>query len=31
MRKQIVEHTTSNDGEGLSPVAKAGVALLPRA
>ena len=31
MRKQIVEHTTSHDGEGLSPVAKAGVALLPRA
>ena len=31
MRKQIVEHTTSNVGEGLSPVAKAGVALLPRA
>ena len=31
MRKQIVEHTTGNDGEGLSPVAKAGVALLPRA
>jgi len=29
MRKQIVEHA-SNGGEGLTPVAKAGVALISR-
>jgi formate dehydrogenase subunit delta len=29
MRKQIIEHA-SNDGEGLSPSAKAGIELISR-